>query len=90
MSSFLLNEYVMLCYVYAFPGEKQTSRDCVLRGVIGFERGCGDVTDMEGYIHFTGRACVCEANLCNAATMTSSLGHVIVTAVALFITARLM
>jgi len=73
--------------VNAFPGEKLSARGCRFLNAFDWSSGCKDNQEYQGR---TGRICLCDTDLCNAATMTSSLGHVIVMAVALFITARLM
>jgi len=78
---------IALCDVNAFPGEKLSARGCLSLSYVDWSSGCKDNVEYQGR---TGRACLCDTDLCNAATMTSSLGHVIVMAVALFIAARLM
>ena len=78
---------IALCDVYAFPGKRLSRRGCFDVSTLDWKCGCRDNRYFEGR---KVRACFCDTDLCNAATMTSSLGHVIVMAAALFVTARLM
>ena len=70
--------------VFIISGESITTRACSPKAVFDWS-GCKSTS----FAGASADVCICDTDLCNAAVMTSSLGHVIIV-VALVVTGYLM